>query len=127
MFPALKLSIFFVKFFLKITKIIVFYPEGGVSPIQERQMTTQKGENVYVVAVKDNFDAAQSQVKELFNDPELRQELAYQKRQFSSANSMNIGRLIPQIVYYFFAYSQLLKTKVLKLIMPKELGFQSIN
>lgn len=95
------------------TKIIVFYPEGGVSPIQERQMTTQKGENVYVVAVKDNFDAAQSQVKELFNDPELRQELAYQKRQFSSANSMNIGRLIPQIVYYFFAYSQLLKTKVL--------------
>lgn len=90
------------------TKIIVFYPQDGVSKIQEQQMITQKGENTYVVALKDNFDAAQSQVKALFNDSELRQELARHNRQFSSANSMNIGRLVPQIVYYFYAYSQLL-------------------
>ena len=91
------------------TKIAVFYPEGGVSDIQEKQMLTQKGANTYVYAVKGNFDDAQTQVKALFNDPALRQKLADQGAQFSSANSMNIGRLLPQVVYYFYAYAQLVK------------------
>ncbi|MDK6686934.1 threonine synthase [Aerococcus sp. UMB8623] len=92
------------------TKIAVFYPEGGVSDIQEKQMLTQKGANTYVYAVKGNFDDAQTKVKALFNDPDLRQKLADQGAQFSSANSMNIGRLLPQVVYYFYAYAQLVKT-----------------
>ena len=91
------------------TEIIVFYPNGGVSSIQERQMLTQTGENTHVLAVEGNFDDAQTKVKELFNDREFRAELLESGKQFSSANSMNIGRLVPQIVYYFYAYAQLVK------------------
>lgn len=91
------------------TKIIVFYPKGGVSSIQERQMVTQKGDNTYVISIEGNFDDAQTEVKNLFNDLDLREELAGLHAQFSSANSMNIGRLVPQIVYYFYAYAQLVK------------------
>lgn len=91
------------------TKFIVFYPEGGVSSIQEKQMVTQKGDNTFVVAIKGNFDDAQTEVKNLFNDESLREQLAAEGIQFSSANSMNIGRLIPQVVYYFYTYAQLVK------------------
>lgn len=86
------------------TSIIVFYPKNGVSSIQERQMVTQKGENTHVVAIEGNFDSAQTKVKELFNDLELRNEMDQNGFQFSSANSMNIGRLLPQVVYYAWAY-----------------------
>lgn len=91
------------------TKIIVFYPKNGVSTIQERQMVTQKGENTYVVAINGNFDDAQSAVKRMFNDKELEKELAAAGYQFSSANSINIGRLVPQIAYYVYAYAQMCK------------------
>ncbi|XJS10246.1 threonine synthase [Aerococcaceae bacterium WGS1372] len=93
------------------TKIIVFYPKGGVSSIQEQQMITQTGDNTFVASIIGNFDDAQTEVKNLFNDLELRQELLDKGSQFSSANSMNIGRLIPQIVYYFYAYSLLVKNE----------------
>ncbi|MCM1122753.1 MAG: threonine synthase [Eubacterium sp.] len=91
------------------TKIIVFYPKDGVSPIQERQMVTQKGDNTYVVGIRGNFDDAQTGVKTLFNDQELAREMAAAGLQFSSANSINIGRLVPQIVYYVYAYVRLLE------------------
>lgn len=90
------------------TRIIVFYPKGGVSRIQELQMRTQKGKNTSVVAIKGNFDDAQTGVKKLFGDRELNGELAAKGFQFSSANSINIGRLVPQIVYYVYAYAKLL-------------------
>lgn len=91
------------------TKIMVFYPDNGVSKIQETQMKTQTGNNVKVCAINGNFDDAQNGVKELFVDEELKEELKKQNIQLSSANSINIGRLIPQIVYYFYAYASLLK------------------
>ncbi len=91
------------------TKIVVFYPKGGVSAIQERQMVTQKGENTHVVGIKGNFDEAQTGVKQIFANKELEKELASKGFQFSSANSINIGRLVPQIVYYVYSYAQLLK------------------
>lgn len=91
------------------TQIIVFYPQGGVSPIQEKQMVTTEGDNTYVVAVDGNFDDAQTQVKKLLNDPEMREKMAKNGKQFSSANSINIGRLVPQVVYYVYAYAQLVK------------------
>ena len=77
------------------TRIIVFYPKNGVSPIQEKQMVTQKGKNTHVVAIHGNFDDAQTGVKKMFNDKELGKELADKGFQFSSANSINIGRLVP--------------------------------
>ena len=92
------------------TEIIVFYPKDGVSKVQELQMTTQTGDNTHVVAIEGNFDDAQTNVKSMFNDAVLRERLAAHKLQFSSANSMNIGRLVPQIVYYVYAYAQLVKT-----------------
>ncbi|HGK7335869.1 TPA: threonine synthase [Streptococcus suis] len=92
------------------TQIIVFYPRDGVSKVQELQMTTQTGANTHVVAIDGNFDDAQTNVKQMFNDEALRAKLAAKKLQFSSANSMNIGRLVPQIVYYVYAYAQLVKT-----------------
>ena len=92
------------------TEIIVFYPKNGVSKVQELQMTTQTGNNTHVVAIEGNFDDAQTNVKRMFNDATLRERLAAHKLQFSSANSMNIGRLVPQIVYYVYAYAQLVKT-----------------
>ncbi len=90
------------------TKIIVFYPKNGVSPIQEKQMLTQKGKNTYVVGITGNFDDAQTGVKELFHDKQLAKELEEAGFQFSSANSINIGRLVPQIVYYVYTYAHLL-------------------
>ena len=92
------------------TEIIVFYPKDGVSKVQELQMTTQTGDNTHVIAIDGNFDDAQTNVKHMFNDVALREKLAANKMQFSSANSMNIGRLVPQIVYYIYAYAQLVKT-----------------
>lgn len=91
------------------TEIIVFYPKDGVSKIQELQMTTQTGDNTHVVAIEGNFDDAQTAVKDMFNNADLKERLLAQKIQFSSANSMNIGRLVPQIVYYVYAYAQMVK------------------
>ena len=91
------------------TRIIVFYPKNGVSPIQERQMVTQKGKNTYVAGIHGNFDDAQTGVKKIFGDKELAAFMNGKGFQFSSANSINIGRLVPQIVYYVYAYAKLLK------------------
>ncbi|MBR5248864.1 MAG: threonine synthase [Lachnospiraceae bacterium] len=91
------------------TRIIVFYPKNGVSPIQEKQMVTQKGDNTFVVGIHGNFDDAQTGVKNIFSDKELAKEMEEKGFQFSSANSINIGRLVPQIVYYVYAYAKLLK------------------
>lgn len=92
---------------VKGTKIIVFYPKDGVSPIQEKQMVTQKGENTFVVGIHGNFDQAQTGVKKMFSDKELAKEMEEAGYQFSSANSINIGRLVPQIVYYVYAYAKM--------------------
>lgn len=94
---------------VKGTRIIVFYPKNGVSPIQEKQMVTQKGGNTLVVGIHGNFDDAQTGVKKIFSDQELAKELDGRGFQFSSANSINIGRLVPQICYYVYAYAALLK------------------
>ncbi len=96
------------------TRIIVFYPKNGVSPIQEKQMVTQKGANTLVVGINGNFDDAQTGVKKMFNDKELEKELGDKGFRFSSANSINIGRLVPQIVYYVYSYAQLLKAGKIK-------------
>ena len=96
------------------TRIIVFYPKNGVSSIQEKQMVTQKGANTYVVGIHGNFDDAQTGVKKLFGDRELNEELKEAGFRFSSANSINIGRLVPQIVYYVYAYAKLYGAGVLK-------------
>ncbi len=106
------------------TRIIVFYPKDGVSPIQEKQMLTQKGKNTYVVSIEGNFDDAQSAVKEMFGDKALAAELDAAGFQFSSANSINIGRLVPQVVYYVYSYVKLLEQKeiepgeVLNVVVP---------
>ena len=89
-------------------RIMVFYPQGGVSRIQQLQMLTQEGKNVNVTAVTGNFDDAQSGVKKIFTDPAEKEKLAAAGYQFSSANSINIGRLVPQIAYYVWAYTRLL-------------------
>ena len=94
---------------VKGTKIIVFYPKNGVSPIQEKQMVTQKGDNTYVVGIHGNFDQAQTGVKKMFQDKELAAQMDAAGFQFSSANSINIGRLVPQIAYYVYAYAKLYK------------------
>ena len=91
------------------TRIIVFYPDNGVSEIQKLQMVTQEGNNVSVTAVKGNFDDAQSGVKKIFTDNEYKNLLEKNQFKLSSANSINWGRLVPQIVYYFSAYAELLK------------------
>ena len=88
-----------------------FIQRDGVSRVQELQMVTQKGENTSVVAIHGNFDHAQSGVKALFEDKELEKELAAKGYQFSSANSINIGRLVPQVVYYVYAYAKLLENE----------------
>lgn len=92
-------------------KIMVFYPQEGVSEIQKRQMITHEGENTRVVGIEGNFDDAQSGVKKLFNDEKLKNLLNEHNTKLSSANSINIGRLVPQIVYYFYGYLNLLKNK----------------
>ena len=91
------------------TRIIVFYPKNGVSPIQEKQMVTQKGKNTYVVGIHGNFDDAQTGVKNIFSDKALAETMDQKGFQFSSANSINIGRLVPQICYYVYAYVKLLE------------------
>ena len=90
------------------TRIVVFYPKDGVSPIQEKQMVTQKGDNTFVVGIRGNFDDAQTGVKKIFSDRELAARMDAGGFQLSSANSINIGRLVPQIVYYVYAYTRLL-------------------
>lgn len=92
------------------TRIIVFYPSEGVSEIQKLQMVTQEGKNTFVVAVNGNFDDAQTGVKNIFNDVLLREIIEHNGFSFSSANSINWGRLVPQIVYYFSAYADMLKS-----------------
>jgi threonine synthase len=89
---------------VKNTRILVFYPVDGVSPMQKLQMTTQEGDNVAVCAIEGNFDDAQSAVKEIFTDNSIKKSLADKNMMFSSANSINWGRLVPQIVYYFSTY-----------------------
>ena len=91
------------------TRIAVFYPKNGVSPIQEKQMVTEKGANTFVAGITGNFDDAQTGVKKMFSDKELAKYLDEKGFQFSSANSINIGRLVPQMVYYVYAYTRLLK------------------
>lgn len=90
-------------------KIIVFYPSKGVSNIQKLQMITQEGENTYVFGINGNFDDAQRAVKEIFSDVQFNEKIAKRGYVLSSANSINIGRLFPQIIYYFYAYINLLK------------------
>ncbi|MCF2641447.1 MAG: threonine synthase [Lachnospiraceae bacterium] len=99
---------------VKGTKIIVFYPKNGVSPIQEKQMVTQKGDNTFVVGINGNFDQAQTGVKKMFQDKDLAAEMDKAGYQFSSANSINIGRLVPQIAYYVYAYAKLYKNGAIK-------------
>ena len=96
------------------TKIIVFYPKNGVSRVQEKQMVTQKGANTHVIGITGNFDAAQSGVKAMFGNEELKQRMEKAGYAFSSANSINIGRLVPQVVYYVYAYTRLLANGTLK-------------
>lgn len=91
------------------TKIIVFYPKEGVSALQKLQMATQQGENVGVFAIEGNFDAAQSGVKKIFTDEDIKKALDENGMMFTSANSINWGRLVPQIVYYISAYADLIK------------------
>lgn len=93
------------------TKVIVFFPNNGVSEIQKYQMITQEGRNVYSVAIEGNFDDAQGGVKVLFGDKELNERIEAKGHKFSSANSINWGRLVPQIVYYFSAYADMIKKK----------------
>ncbi len=96
------------------TRIVVFYPKSGVSPIQEKQMVTQKGANTMVVGIHGNFDDAQTGVKKIFGDKEFAKELDEKGFVFSSANSINIGRLVPQVCYYVWAYTRLLKEERIK-------------
>ena len=91
------------------TKIIVFYPQNGVSAMQKLQMVTQKGDNVAVCAIEGNFDDAQNGVKKIFADREMKEYLNAHNMEFSSANSINFGRLVPQIVYYVSAYCDLIR------------------
>lgn len=92
------------------TKIIVFYPKDGVSPIQKHQMVTQKGDNTAVVGIEGNFDDAQNGVKAIFADATFNERMNKNNCQFSSANSINIGRLVPQIVYYVYAYTRMVNS-----------------
>lgn len=97
------------------TKIMVFYPDGGVSKIQRLQMVTQRGNNVNVTAVRGNFDDTQTGVKKIFSDANIRAQLDKMNVKLSSANSINWGRLVPQIVYYFSGYVELIKSNQIKL------------
>lgn len=97
------------------TDVIVFYPEGGVSPVQLKQMLSQRGDNLRAIAIKGNFDDAQTEVKKIFNDDSFKNRLNANGYQFSSANSMNIGRLVPQISYYLYTYGQLVRRQEIKL------------
>ena len=96
------------------TKIAVFYPKNGVSPIQEKQMVTEKGKNTFVAGITSNFDDAQTGVKKMFQDKALEEYLDSKGFQFSSANSINIGRLVPQMVYYVYSYTRLVADGTIK-------------
>lgn len=96
------------------TKIIVFFPQKGVSEIQKRQMLTQTGDNTFVIGIEGNFDDAQNGVKQMLQNEKLLKSLEKNNKMFSSANSINIGRLIPQVVYYFYAYTQLCNSGEIK-------------
>jgi threonine synthase len=96
------------------TEIIVFYPNNGVSQVQEQQMRTQEGKNVHVFSIEGNFDDAQTGVKTIFQDPDFAAELDTKGIRLSSANSINIGRLVPQIAYYVYGYAQLVKQGAVK-------------
>ena len=96
------------------TKIAVFYPKNGVSPVQEKQMVTERGKNTFVAGITGNFDDAQTGVKKMFQDKELAAELSAAGYQFSSANSINIGRLVPQMVYYVYGYTRLIAAGKIK-------------
>ncbi|CAI3615029.1 MAG: threonine synthase [Clostridium neonatale] len=96
-------------------KVVVYYPKNGVSAIQERQMSSQEGDNVKVIGIKGNFDDAQTGVKQIFGDDDFKAKLAQKGYILSSANSINIGRLVPQIVYYFYGYFNLVNQGVIKL------------
>ena len=96
------------------TEIIVFFPNQGVSQVQERQMVTQEGKNTHVFAIEGNFDDAQTGVKKIFNDEKFREKLAAMGCKLSSANSINIGRLVPQVAYYVYSYVKLLERGILK-------------
>ena len=96
------------------TEIIVFFPNQGVSQVQERQMITQEGENTHVFAIEGNFDDAQTGVKKIFNDSKFAEKLAEMGCKLSSANSINIGRLVPQTAYYVYAYLKLVERGVVK-------------
>lgn len=100
------------------TKILVFYPVDGVSPMQKLQMTTQEGENVSVCAIEGNFDDAQSGVKAIFTDKDIEKKFNENGLAFSSANSINWGRLVPQIVYYVSAYCDMLENRAIKIGEP---------
>ena len=97
------------------TGVTVFYPEGKVSDVQHLQMATQAGDNVAVCAIRGNFDDAQNEVKSIFADEALAQRLAEAGVALSSANSINVGRLAPQVTYYFDAYAQLVRAGAIKL------------
>ncbi|MBQ3610904.1 MAG: threonine synthase [Firmicutes bacterium] len=96
------------------TEIIVFFPNQGVSEVQERQMITQEGENTHVFAIEGNFDDAQTGVKKIFNDGDFAEKLAGFGCKLSSANSINIGRLVPQVAYYVYGYAKLVERGVVK-------------
>ena len=96
------------------TEIIVFYPDGGVSQVQRQQMITTMGKNTHVYAVKGNFDDCQTEVKRIFNDPEIKASLKDHGIIFSSANSINVGRLVPQVAYYVYSYIKLVERGVIK-------------
>lgn len=97
------------------TQMLVFYPEDGVSAMQKRQMTTQEGENLAVCAIKGNFDDAQTGVKQIFTDPKIVEKLEENHMMFSSANSINWGRLLPQIVYYVSTYCELVRDEEIQM------------
>ena len=96
------------------TEIIVFFPNQGVSEVQERQMITQEGDNTHVFAIKGNFDDAQTGVKKIFNDSDFAEKLAGMGCKLSSANSINIGRLVPQVAYYVYGYAKLIERGVIR-------------
>ena len=109
------------------TRIIVFYPKDGVSPVQERQMVTQRGENTCVIAIRGNFDDAQTGVKKMFTDPVLKADMAAAGQRFSSANSINIGRLLPQVAYYIYGYVKLVESGVIKAGEPANITVPTGN
>lgn len=109
------------------TDVVVFYPEGGVSQVQERQMVSQEGKNTHVFSIEGNFDEAQSRVKEIFADENFKEDLAKEGIILSSANSINIGRLVPQIVYYIYSYGKLLKMGIIKAGEPMNVSVPTGN